>query len=1356
MSNEINSGYFLGLDIGTDSIGYAVTDTVYTLKKRKGMPMWGVHLFDEAKLCAERRAFRTARRRLDRRQQRIRLVQEIFAEEIFKTDPNFYTRINSSHLFPEDSECGVSIFNDPNYKDKDYFKAYPTIHHLICALMEQEKPHDVRLVYLACAWLAAHRGHFLKELSIKNLEELTDIGVIYKVFMDFFDEEKPWSPVDPVAFGEILKKKMGKQAKYRELCQLLYQKPKATKESFEAFPYNREGIVKLLCGSTFSISELFYNEAYSELKSFSLDADDESFGAILSELGDDGELLMQLKSIYDWAVLCDVLKGYTYISQAKVADYETHAKDLKLLKRLVRTYLPEKYNEVFRATGKNNYAAYSGNFKSATHRNTKRVSLGDFSKYILKLFESVVPQEADAEILAEMKDRLELGTFMPKQVNPDNRVIPYQVYYAELQRILQKAAAYLPFLKAKDADGYTAQDKLLSVFQFRVPYFVGPIDTSSDRAWMRRRAEGPIYPWNFEEKVDIDASEQAFIARMTNSCTYLPGEDSLPKMSLCYEKFQVLNEINVVSINGHRLPVEVKQAIYNELFLTNKRVTPKRVREFLLAHNYYTKEELMTFSGLDETVKSSLATHIAFGRLLHSGRLTQADAEAIIKRAAYCEDRGRLVIWLKNQYPALSEDDRKYISHLKLKGFGRLSWTFLQEILCVEKDTGEVGNILEWMWNRNLNLMELLSDRFSFAEQIEALHKEYYLGESLTLSERLDKMYISNAVKRPIIRTMDLVDDIVKAIGKPPKRIFIEMARGGKPEERGKRTLSRYRQLCELYAKIDTEDVRSLQAELEAMGEQRDNQLQSERLFLYFMQLGKCMYSGESITLSSLSDKTYDIDHIYPQSKVKDDSVLNNKVLVKSEKNAEKSDAYPVPRSIRRNMKATWEMLRKHSLITEEKYRRLIRNTPFDENEEWGFINRQLVETRQSTKAVATLLKEKYPDTEIVFVKAGIVSEFRQEFDMLKSRAVNDLHHAKDAYLSIAAGNVYHERFTKQWYLENRERYSVNIRSLFTRTVNVGGNTVWSGQASLAAVRNTVQNKNAVNLTRYAYCKTGGFFDQQPVKAAPGLIERKQGLPTEKYGGYNKPTAAFYILAKFMVKKKYELMLVPVELLHSRQFLADRGFAMRYIEKQAEDILGKPINELELPLGMRILKVNTMFELDGYRATLAGKSSGGRVIILSTVSPLVVGYAWEVYIKRLERFAEKKKLNPNLIYSEKYDRISGGQNLELYDILCEKLKTTLYSKRPANPIKTLERGRNTFAGLGIPEQVFCLLNMLSLFSRLSGGCDLSSIGGAKNAGSTTLSASLSNWKKNYSAAYIIDLSPSGLFERRSVNLLELI
>ena len=45
MENE----YYLGLDVGTNSVGYAVTDKEYKLIKFKGEPMWGSHVFEEGK-----------------------------------------------------------------------------------------------------------------------------------------------------------------------------------------------------------------------------------------------------------------------------------------------------------------------------------------------------------------------------------------------------------------------------------------------------------------------------------------------------------------------------------------------------------------------------------------------------------------------------------------------------------------------------------------------------------------------------------------------------------------------------------------------------------------------------------------------------------------------------------------------------------------------------------------------------------------------------------------------------------------------------------------------------------------------------------------------------------------------------------------------------------------------------------------------------------------------------------------------------------------------------------------------------------------------------------------------------------
>ena len=130
-----NKAYYLGLDIGTDSVGYAATDEDYSLLKFKGEPAWGVTLFDEAQLNTERRSFRTARRRLDRRQQRVQLIQELFAKEVAEADKDFYRRMANSRLIREDAGSAHTLFDDIQFTDVDYHKQYPTVHHLILDLM---------------------------------------------------------------------------------------------------------------------------------------------------------------------------------------------------------------------------------------------------------------------------------------------------------------------------------------------------------------------------------------------------------------------------------------------------------------------------------------------------------------------------------------------------------------------------------------------------------------------------------------------------------------------------------------------------------------------------------------------------------------------------------------------------------------------------------------------------------------------------------------------------------------------------------------------------------------------------------------------------------------------------------------------------------------------------------------------------------------------------------------------------------------------------------------------------------------------------------------------------------------------
>lgn len=96
--------YYLGLDMGTNSVGWAVTDQHYNLLKAKGKDLWGIREFIEADTSVERRTHRISRRRRQREQARIGLLNDYFHDAIIAIDPSFFQRLENSKYHLEDKD----------------------------------------------------------------------------------------------------------------------------------------------------------------------------------------------------------------------------------------------------------------------------------------------------------------------------------------------------------------------------------------------------------------------------------------------------------------------------------------------------------------------------------------------------------------------------------------------------------------------------------------------------------------------------------------------------------------------------------------------------------------------------------------------------------------------------------------------------------------------------------------------------------------------------------------------------------------------------------------------------------------------------------------------------------------------------------------------------------------------------------------------------------------------------------------------------------------------------------------------------------------------------------------------------
>ena len=252
---------FLGLDIGTNSNGIAMTDENYRIPKFKGNAMWSSAVFDSAAPAADCRGFRVARRRLDRRQQRRDLLIELMAPAIIDKDPDFFRRIRESALWADDKTTGSRYvyFSDEGYTDKQYHRDYPTIHHLILELMNDPSPHDPRLVFIACSYMLTQRGHFLNGADKDKINEVLDIGRVFDEFSGWFrDNEIPF-PFGESAekFGKLLKDTKKVRERTEAFLEAYFGGKKPKPAIDDVIDVNE--LIKLISGGATEMSKLFRN-----------------------------------------------------------------------------------------------------------------------------------------------------------------------------------------------------------------------------------------------------------------------------------------------------------------------------------------------------------------------------------------------------------------------------------------------------------------------------------------------------------------------------------------------------------------------------------------------------------------------------------------------------------------------------------------------------------------------------------------------------------------------------------------------------------------------------------------------------------------------------------------------------------------------------------------------------------------------------------------------------------------------------------------------------------------------------------------------------------------------------------------
>lgn len=1109
---EYSGSYNVGLDIGTNSLGWAVADNNGSLIKYKRRPMCGTVLIQTSgQTASKRRSFRSLRRRLARRKQRIQWTQELMGSIVLKDDPTFFERLKYSYVSKNDKDCVIDpslLFDNSYYKTHEYFEDFPTIYHLRKELTETNKKMDIRLVYLAVHHIIKYRGNFLYEgqtLGIDNLNVKEAVIEMLKAFgvLDFDDDTSLADDIE-----NVLRTKTRRGSKRDDITKLLEEYAPQDIEK----PKNwAKSLAYLILGYSADISVLFGLEESKKL-SF---ADENYIEA--EELLDDFQVeqFESMQKVYSAQVLLNILSGdsISTLSDAYIAVYEKHGKDLDTLKKLLKKYCDSETSKKILDNGDTSYKAYI----EGGHKCTNEVLCK-----VLKNILNGMPQD-DEDVISCLND-IEDGAFLVKPRNSNNGAIPNQLHVEELEKIIDNQALFYPELK-------DIKSKLIAIAEYRIPYFVGPLSKDSPFSWVVRDEKQKIYPWNFYEVVDTNKTAQAFIRRMTNKCSYLIGEDVLPKESILYSEYIVLDELSNVLVDGHHLAPDCKMDALNSLFKKHKTVTTSMFRNWYKTN--YHKEVYV--SGLSDNKKfqSNMRAYVDLANIIgpidSDSKLDEA--EKIIEFITLFQDRKIRESQIREFCPNLSDKQVNSIMKLSYVGWGRFSRKLLNGVLSVNGDT-----VIELLRNSNQNFMQIMFDKeLNFEEAINKANLSSASSEEGSIKDFIMEYPGSPAIKKTVWTAIKVVDEIQSIIGHAASNIYIEVASG---DEKKKVTSSRYKKLSNTYSKINNESFKETFAELKKY-QDNPKALDQRALFLYFLQNGKCLYSGKPLNIHDLS--LYQIDHILPRCYIKDDSI-DNLALVISSENQRKLDSLVLSDRIIDSQSKEWELLYKNGLMSQKKYDNLRRRKVDDKDIE-GFINRQLVETRQICTNVFRALKIVYNGKVPVYgVSAKLTYNLKQKINLPKVRELNDFHHAVDAYTTILAGN-----FSQKWLSAPRGELNQIYRNLVSEAGPENRQARYGIIAELfysstSEWNGLVHRMNLLKCSKrhdfYINClteeNTGEFYKQTFVgkdSKIKNLIPKKNDMPTEIYGGYTGNNDAYYCIVEDRSKprgKALSLVGVPV------------------------------------------------------------------------------------------------------------------------------------------------------------------------------------------------------------------------------------
>lgn len=575
-------------------------------------------------------------------------------------------------------------------------------------------------------------------------------------------------------------------------------------------------------------------------------------------------------------------------------------------------------------------------------------------------------------------------------------VFTVKAYANELNRILYKQQEYYPEIDDEFINQFTKQghrEEAGLIYRKR-PYYDGPGNAQNNSEygrWANYKEEGQPKPNIFEQLIGKDSVN--------------PDEVRASASSLSAQKYNLLNDLNNLTLipEDRKLSTEEKLSLMNDLMTQEiasfgpstlaKRLGLKVDQIKGWRVNNQSKPEIHSMKVYRDWRKIFKESDIELNDL------PVEEIDTIAKVITLNSELPAAMATLDLEIPLLDESVKhviaNYFHELKKKS-SKSSWhSFSTKTLNLL-----IPELLHTSDEQN-TILERMNLKFD-------LRNKYADKKQLPLDDILAEIY-NPTVTKSIRQTIKIFNELVKKYGKQNiSHVTIEMPRDKNEADQQK----------------NIKDIQSLNTKRKANSEKYFLEKSAwdkarfqaalrkpsfaSKLLHYYLQDGKCAYSGKAIRPEDLLDNSCEIDHIIPLSISLDDSI-HNKVLVTASANQEKGQRTPYMAFEQgANFNRTWDdyvvWAKSRKFNRKKEANLLTEKNIFDPDIQQGFVQRNLNDTRYASRVVLNAVQSFFYGqkelTKVRVVNGLFTHTLRKKWGSAldKTRGTHH-HHAVDATL---------------------------------------------------------------------------------------------------------------------------------------------------------------------------------------------------------------------------------------------------------------------------------------------------------------------------------------------------------------------